>query len=76
MMDVDHHGQSVFQRVGDYKIHAAKNFRRQRKIRRRPGIVMPANRHAHMIESLALHLGDVVCANITPLPKCSGSASR
>ena len=56
VMDVDHHAQSAVQRIGDDKINPGKNLRREREIRRGPGVMMPANGHAHMIKTLALHL--------------------
>ena len=66
VMDVDHHGQSIVQRVGDDKINPGKNFRRQREIRRGPGVMLPANRQAYMIKTRALHLGKFVRGNRHP----------
>ena len=60
MVNVDHHGQMTGQRVGDDKIHPRKNFRRQRKIRRRPGVMLPADWHAHMIKTFRAHDGNLL----------------
>ena len=59
-MDVDHHREFVFQRVGDDKIHPRKNFRRQREIRRGTGVMMPAHRHAHVVKAFRAHDGAFV----------------
>ena len=61
MMDVDHHREMVFQRIGDDEIHARKNLRRQREIRRRAGVMMPAHRHAHMVKAFRAHEGAFIC---------------
>jgi len=60
MMDVDQHRQMVRQRIRHHEIRLGKNLRRERKSRPRPGVVLPANRHAHMVKTLAAHDGKFI----------------